>query len=321
LSRNHMTDSGGFGKFRGGLGLQRIMLVRGSRNVNTNYSPYHGIPSGWGLFGGYPAGIGGDKCRIDPDGLEEKFQQSRYPVDLVSAAEWGSVNAPELAPLQRLPLPEGCLVFDPVMVGSGYGDPIDRDPELVLQDVLDGAISLKHASKIYGVVLDAAGQAIDAAATDQVRKAMRADRLASAKPVSAGRDAGKLPSRNTRAVMRIHECLDIVEHGDEFSIACRNCGQDFGPATGNYKRAAMFRVVEKDAVTELPPPDGRQSMASFVEYYCPGCATLLDVETSCPTFEDGKFEPIWDIQIAAQAIGQAATRASDRSDREILTSP
>src|SRR5271166_4209564 len=86
-SRNHMVDSGGFGKFRGGLGLQRIILVRGSKNVNTNYSPYHGIPSGWGLFGGYPAGIGGDKCRVDPDNLAEKFQQSRYPVDLASAPE------------------------------------------------------------------------------------------------------------------------------------------------------------------------------------------------------------------------------------------
>jgi N-methylhydantoinase B len=311
LSRNHMMDSGGFGKFRGGLGLQRIILVRGSKNVNTNYSPYHGIPSGWGLFGGYPAGIGGDKCRVDPDGLEGKFQQSRYPVELVSAAEWGNVNAPELAPLQRLPLPDGCLIFDPVMVGSGYGDPLDRDPQLVLQDVLDRAISLTHARKIYGVVLDAAGQAVDAAATDRVRKTMRAGRLASAKPVSAGRDAGKLPSRNARVVMRIHECLDIIEHGGggEFSIACRKCSQDFGPATGNYKRAAVFRVVEKDALTELPPPDGRRSMASYIEYYCPGCATLLDVETSCPTFEDGKFEPIWDIQIAANAVRQAATAA------------
>ena len=30
LSRNHMLDSGGFGKFRGGLGLQRIILSRGT---------------------------------------------------------------------------------------------------------------------------------------------------------------------------------------------------------------------------------------------------------------------------------------------------
>jgi N-methylhydantoinase B/oxoprolinase/acetone carboxylase alpha subunit len=322
LSRNHMTDSGGFGKFRGGLGLQRIILVRGSKNVNTNYSPYHGIPSGWGLFGGYPAGIGGDKCRVDPDGLEGKFLQSRYPVDLVSAAEWGRVNAPDLAPLQRLPLPEGCLVFDPVMVGSGYGDPLDRDPQLVLQDVLDRAISFRHARNIYGVVLDAAGQAIDAAATDRERETKRADRLASAKPVGAGRDAGKLPSRNARVVMRIHECLDIVEHEGEggFSIACRKCSQDFGPATGNYKRAAIFRIVEKDALTELPPPGGRRSMASYIEYYCPGCATLLDVETSCPTFEAGKFEPIWDIQIAADAIRQAAMPAGDRPERRIVAS-
>ena len=180
-----------------------------------------------------------------------------------------------------------------------------------MQDVLDRAISFKHARKIYGVVLNAAGRAIDTAATDELRKTMRADRLGSAKPVSAGRQAGKLPLSNARVVMRIHESLDIIEHQGEFSIACHKCSQDFGPATGNYKREAMYRVVEKDELTELPPPGGRRSMANYIEYYCPGCATLLDVETSCPTFENGKFEPIWDIQIAGNAIRKAATLASD----------
>src|SRR5690606_41058320 len=37
--------------------------------------------------------------------------------------------------------------------GGGYGDPLDRDPELVLDDVLDGFISSYHARDDYGVVL------------------------------------------------------------------------------------------------------------------------------------------------------------------------
>jgi N-methylhydantoinase B len=310
LSRNHMVDSGGFGKFRGGLGLQRIILVRGSKNVNTNYSPYHGIPSGWGLFGGYPAGIGGDKCRVDPDNLAEKLQQSRYPVDLASAPEWGTVNAPDLPPLQRMPLPEGCLVFDPVMVGSGYGDPLDRDPALVLQDLFDQAVSLSHAGKIYGVVFNAESNAIDDLETQKLRQSKRSERVATAKPVNAGRSAGRRRLSHARAVMRIHEYLDIVEHNGDFSVACRKCHQDLGPAMVNYKEACVFRTVGKDGLTGLPPPGGRRSIAAYTEYYCPGCATLLDVEVSCEVAEGGKVEPIWDIQIAQDAIRKAAEVAS-----------
>ena len=277
LSRNHMVDSGGFGKYRGGLGMQRIILVRGSKNLTTNYSPYHGIPGGWGLFGGYPAGIGGDKVRVDPDDLAGKFRQSRYPVDLISASEWGKVNAPDLPPLKRMPLPEGCLIFDPVMVGSGYGDPLDRDPKLVLQDLFDRAVSRKFASKVYGVALNEPGDQVDDVETQKLRKNLRAERLAAARQISGAEVRGKLSS-NAMPIMRIHDCLDVVAHGDDFSVACRKCSQDFGPAIGNYKAAAVYRIVPKDEITDLPPPEGRSSIGAYVEYYCPGCATLLDVE-------------------------------------------
>ncbi len=170
LSRNHMTDSGGFGKYRGGLGMQRIILSRGSKNLTVNYSPYHGIPGGWGLFGGYPAGIGGDKYRLDPQDLPGQFGKSRYPVDLATASEWGEVNAPDLPPLKRLDVPEGSLLLDPVMVGSGYGDPLDRDPNAVLNDLMDQAVSRKFARKVYGVVIDEKTETVDDAKTKALRR-------------------------------------------------------------------------------------------------------------------------------------------------------
>ena len=51
--------------------MQRIIMVYGSDNLTVNYSPYHGIPGGWGLFGGYPMGIGGHKFVVEPDALPE----------------------------------------------------------------------------------------------------------------------------------------------------------------------------------------------------------------------------------------------------------
>jgi N-methylhydantoinase B len=53
--------------------------------------------------------------------------------------------------------------------GGGYGDPLNRDPEVVLQDVLDELISVETAKDIYGVVLDNELK-IDVSATSALRK-------------------------------------------------------------------------------------------------------------------------------------------------------
>ena len=114
-----------------------------------------------------------------------------------------------------------------------------------------------------------------------MRERVREQRLQNATPVGSGERRPKIKT-NAPAVMRIHECLDIVQQGDGFSIACRKCAEDFGPADGNYKQAASYASIDKDALTDLPPPGGRSSIGRYIEYYCPGCATLLDVETHVP---------------------------------------
>ena len=56
--------------------------------------------------------------------------------------------------------------------GGGYGDPLERDPDQVLDDVLDGYISAGTAERDYGVVLTEGG-ALDRAATEAARAARR----------------------------------------------------------------------------------------------------------------------------------------------------
>jgi N-methylhydantoinase B len=51
--------------------------------------------------------------------------------------------------------------------GGGYGDPLERDPHKVLDDVLDGLISTESAARDYGVVVSAGR--IDTAATEALR--------------------------------------------------------------------------------------------------------------------------------------------------------
>ena len=53
--------------------------------------------------------------------------------------------------------------------GGGYGKPLDREPALVLQDVLNGLISVKAAEKDYGVIIDSVTMKVDWNATQKLR--------------------------------------------------------------------------------------------------------------------------------------------------------
>jgi N-methylhydantoinase B len=49
--------------------------------------------------------------------------------------------------------------------GGGFGPVVERDPQRVLDDVLDGKISVERARAVYGVVVDLAREQIDTSAT------------------------------------------------------------------------------------------------------------------------------------------------------------
>jgi N-methylhydantoinase B len=57
--------------------------------------------------------------------------------------------------------------------GGGYGDPLDRDPQAVLSDVVQGKVSRKRAREAYGVVIDPGKRRVDEGATLALRKRRR----------------------------------------------------------------------------------------------------------------------------------------------------
>jgi hypothetical protein len=76
-----------------------------------------------------------------------------------------------------LPVRAGEVVRVCTTGGGGWGDPLRRDPERVLADVLDGAVSRAQARDVYGVVVDERGR-IDGPATAARREELRAGRPA-----------------------------------------------------------------------------------------------------------------------------------------------
>ncbi len=140
-------DSGGPGRWRGGLGIHRIIEARAPITVNTQIDRSHCAP--WGLEGGKDALGNRINLRIGGKLIDD------LP------------NAKVLT--RRLEI--GDQIHHLSGGGGGFGPPTDREPERVAFDVAEGYVSREIAESQYGVVIDAAG-ALDAEATRRKRAAM-----------------------------------------------------------------------------------------------------------------------------------------------------
>jgi len=126
--RELRTDSGGPGRYRGGLGMETEVegLIEGQWSLTDmgrqQYPP-------WGMEGGKPGATSATLMKL-PD--ETAFR----PVSVV-----------------RHMVPAGTAVVVATAGGGGWGDPVHRDPELVRQDVLNGYISAESAARDYGVII------------------------------------------------------------------------------------------------------------------------------------------------------------------------
>ena len=114
-------------------------------------------------------------------------------------------------------------------------------------------------------------------------------------------------------VRRIHEYVEVAKLGSgRMVMRCCKCSHVYGPATENYKQGAVSRVADLEKWLNFPLPNGGPFLAEFHEYFCPGCATQIAVETHCPSLE-GKAEPVWDVQLdLADASGAERTRVPSR---------
>ena len=145
-----LSDSGGPGRFRGGLGARRDYCIIGHNagmTVTTDRALY--TPP-WGIFGGKDGRPSITRV-YRTDGREE---------------QWRKVS--------NLPLQDGDVVSFQTGGGGGYGSPLDRDPQRVLQDVINGYVSIACAREEYGVVLHESEMEIDWEATQKQREQMRA---------------------------------------------------------------------------------------------------------------------------------------------------
>jgi N-methylhydantoinase B len=146
-----VPDTGGPGRSRGGLALTREYRILADEAILNVRSDKRKHPP-HGLFGGQPGSPSWNIINPGP-------QQRILPV-LMTEVET---------------LRKGDLFRHIMAGGGGYGDPLEREPALVLQDVVEEKVSIEMARADYGVVItaDGAEETIDHPATVALRRAMR----------------------------------------------------------------------------------------------------------------------------------------------------
>ena len=143
-----VPDTEGAGKHRGGLGMVRhwrytlddtVLQVRADR---MRYQPY-------GLSGGQSSAP--TKIVLNPGRQDEQQMPSKFLVNLKAGDE------------VRIEWPGA----------GGWGFPLERDPELVLADVIAEKVTPRRAKEVYGVVVDAVQRRVDYTATLKLRQQLQ----------------------------------------------------------------------------------------------------------------------------------------------------
>ncbi len=279
LYRSPVPDSGGPGKYRGGVnhefaftphdtGTGQIQLGLTSKGIK--------VPMSLGIFGGLPGST-----------IAQTIFRSANLKDLPSSLAETRVERVEQVHWGDYPVREGDIVYIRFQGGGGYGDPIEREPERTLHDLQIGTVTAAAAREICGVVLDADNRRIDEAATRARRAAMRAERIG--RPVAA-------EFCERRAVAPSHrplgEYLQQVGAPERGFVQCTWCGHEISHGAERWKDRAVQRALPVSAAGDF-----RDAAPGLIlrQFCCPRCATALDLEVALesdpPLYDDVRSWP------------------------------
>ena len=174
LFRRNTKGGAGAGKYRGGTGGESALTVHDApegkiKGVALGVAGLRN--SGQGIFGGYP---GAPSLLMLREGTRvgEIIAEDKSPDQLDDVG-----GSSRLLPYCEFDVSKNDVLYMRMSSGGGYGDPLEREPERVLNDVEDGIVSQEEAREIYGVVIEGDDLVLDLAATDELRVGLRQERL------------------------------------------------------------------------------------------------------------------------------------------------
>jgi N-methylhydantoinase B len=255
LWRRQTPDSGGPGRYRGGLGEDHAYVLHGADAMESTQFA-HGVeqPTALGVAGGEPGSL--HSFAVVRGGRD---LAARRPEELP-----GSVDV--LAPKGTVQLTADDVFVHRCGGGGGLGDPLERPVEEVARDLADGLITAGATARDYFVIAARDG-GVDADATAAARAAERDRRL-------AGAPAPSPPSPPPGRRLSRHAVLA----GDLCS--CSHCGRPWGRLGEELKRG--LAVEEVPVADRWPQAASVRGAERFVirRFRCPGCGTQVETEVN-----------------------------------------
>lgn len=274
LYRRQAIDSGGPGKFRGGAGVSIMYTAHGVQRIETKILHTFGVeaPESPGLCGGLPSATNQFAILRESD-VRSRFQRGELPSEL--GAIEGTLET--FGAYAATSMTDRDVYRTLSMGGGGYGDPIERDPERVLDDVGRLLVSIEWGEQVYGVVIRDGG--VDEAATRARREAIRSERReAAVRPLvdGIGEDGG--PWDPEADGVRLGEALFYDLSGSQPVYRTR-CGYVLGPATHAWQELVPIARFEVQRIgPEVNPHHVNDGRFELRELYCPASFTLLGTE-------------------------------------------
>jgi N-methylhydantoinase B len=174
LFRRHVKDGGGAGTFVGGAGAEAALALHDAPEEKIKLIAF-GVAglrnSGQGIFGGYPAAPSLLMLQEESK-LANLIADRKYPTNV---SELGGRS--KLLPYSEVELKKDDVLYIRAASGGGYGDPLEREPQLVGEDVRNGLVSQTSAEQVYGVVIDDDSQLPDLAKTQELRVNLKQKRV------------------------------------------------------------------------------------------------------------------------------------------------
>jgi N-methylhydantoinase B/oxoprolinase/acetone carboxylase alpha subunit len=273
LYRRELRDSGGPGRFRGGVALESAFSPHKVVGEGTLVTIASGVslPAGQGLAGGAP-GIAVSNRILRASDIRERLADGRPPVSETDI----TAGRLEVQPAKALTtLAEGDVLIGVVAGGAGFGDPLRRDPHLIARDLARGLVSEPAARDIYGLVL-VDGEP-DLEATRELRSSMRDTRRREARRPDGEHPAGAVLVAGV-AVHPVSDAVEAVDCDGERILRCGVCHYRYGAYSEPYLAATLVRELPLSASVS----DNDRCSARFVlaERYCPGCGTAVAATVS-----------------------------------------
>ncbi|OFQ33634.1 methylhydantoinase [Corynebacterium sp. HMSC072D12] len=181
-----VTDSAGPGKFRGGVGVSKGGVLTDANQTVMSYCCDRSRSVTWGIEGGLPS---------IPQGvwLNRGTPDEKYLGALFS----------------NVPVGPGDTFERPSAGGGGFGDALERDPKAVLEDVIDGYVSVGRAAKDYGAVIHAIDPEIDEYELDEEETTKLREELRSSRLDKLAEDPESVAERYNAGEL---DQLDLVRH-------------------------------------------------------------------------------------------------------------